>query len=191
MKIAVDLDGVLYRFELTMRYLLREERNVQADMHTPSRYWDDVLDRCTPADRRWLWKEGVEQFGLFRHGHVEKHAMRGIRALNRAGHKLYVVTHRPASATRDTLAWLDFHFGAEQPYPFAGAPIMLHTGEPKSQVPADLLIDDKPENIREWMTEGGSGFLFDQPWNQSATLGTRVYGWYEVLRELGVDPHYE
>lgn len=187
MKIAVDLDGVLYAFERTMRYLLREERSVQADMTTPSRYWDDVLDRVEPADKKWLWSEAITKYGLFRHGHVEKHAMRGVRALHGAGHKLYVVTHRPAIATRDTLAWLDFHFGAENPYPFAGAPIMLHNGEAKSQVDAEILIDDKPANIREWMDAGGVGLLFDQPWNQNATIGTRVYGWYDVLNTLGVD----
>ena len=186
MKIAIDLDGVLYRFELTMRYLLREEREVQADMNTPSLYWDDVLDRVRPADRRWLWTEAITKYGLFRHGHVEKHAMRGIRALHKSGHKLFVVTHRPAIATRDTLAWLDFHFGTEEPYPFAGAPIMLHHGEPKSQVDAEILIDDKPDNIREWMDEGGRGLLFNQPWNQDATVGERVFGWYDVLDHLGV-----
>jgi len=196
-RIAIDLDGVLYEFERTMRYLLREERGYTG-LTTPSQYWDDVTERISPEDKKWLWGEATTRYGLFRHGHVVKHGVRAVRVLRDAGHKLVLVTHRPATAARDTLAWIDFHFGAEDPYPFASAPVMLHNGEPKSLVGADILIDDKPENVEEWESAGRAALLFDQPWNQECRTGTRVRGWYGVLRHLGLmerpapqapDPH--
>jgi 5'(3')-deoxyribonucleotidase len=183
-RIAVDMDGVLYEFERTMRYLLREERGYH-NLTKPSEFWDDIVGGIDPIDAKWLWTEGV-RLGLFRHGHVVKHAIRAIRALAAQGHQLRIVTHRPAQAAKDTIAWVDFHFGGEDPYPFWGAPLMLHGGESKTIVDAELLIDDKPENVEEWVATGREALLFDQPWNQDCKAGTRVKGWYDVMRHLGV-----
>jgi 5'(3')-deoxyribonucleotidase len=69
-------------------------------------------------------------------------------------------------------------------------------------VDADVLIDDKPENVMEWSKKEKIAILFDQPWNQSivgcprpcvwasATDGHiyRAKGWGEVadvIRDQG------
>jgi len=185
MKIAVDLDGVCYEWQRTYRYMLREYRGVQlppVDQFWFS--WNASDEFTTAADRKWIWSEGV-RLGLFRHGHVWKGTILGIAALKQSGHELVVVTHRPRTAIRDTINWLDHHFGAMEPYPWSGINI-LSNGEPKHSIYAELLIDDKPENVIGWVDAGQSrkAIIFDQPWNREMNWHPRILravGWASVV----------
>lgn len=175
MKIAIDCDGVLYEWEKTARYMLREIRGCGGLFHA-SDNWDTIMNSVPEEDWRWLWTEGV-RLGLFRHGHLVQGSIIGVRALRDAGHELYLVTHRPKSAVRDTTAWLELHFGSEDPYPWSGLHI-LSNQESKTMVDADLLIDDKPENISEWQASGREGILFSRPWNRDYRRATWIAnGW--------------
>ena len=69
MRVAVDMDEVLYSWERTARYLLRNE--YYGDPHpvvvdTPFTEWSLGIDERA---YKWLFDEGIE-LGLFRHGHV-------------------------------------------------------------------------------------------------------------------------
>lgn len=190
MKIAIDLDGVQYEWDKTARYMLREIRGCSG-LGGPSFSWDMIMETVDPEDWQWLWTEGVK-LGLFRHGHLVQGAIQGIRALRDAGHELILVTHRPKEAIRDTNAWLELHFGSEEPYPWSGQHILSNM-ESKTIVNADILIDDKPQNIEEWNSAGRVGILFARPWNcEEAELFSRTHiivanGWPAVVREIN-DP---
>lgn len=171
MRIAVDLDGVCYEFDRTARYMLREYKNEELG---PSTSWDSMEDAIGPELWRWLFSEGIE-LGLFRYGHVTRGAIVGLRALADAGHTLLVVSHRPALAVPDTLAWL-----AYQQLPWSEIHI-LSNGEAKSSVPADVLIDDRPENIRDWERAGREGILVDRSHNQDYVVPCRAKDWREVV----------
>ena len=165
MRVALDCDEVLYSWERTSRYLLR---NVYAgdcegyDLTEPFSQWF-IPSMIGGRAYDWLFDQGV-QLGLFRHGHVITGAMLGVRALKAAGHELVVVTHRPENGVRDTLAWIDFHFGAEEVYPFSGLSI-LSNGEPKTDVPFDILVDDSPKNCDDALKAGRGALLFGAAWN--------------------------
>jgi 5'(3')-deoxyribonucleotidase len=161
MKIAVDLDGVCYEWQRTYRYMMREYRGI--DMPPIEEfwtYWNAPDQFTTKQDRDWIWSKGVE-LGLFRYGHMVKGARIGLQALASAGHKLEVVTHRPANATTDTLDWVSLYF---KDIPLNGFK-MLTNGESKNVSTADVLIDDKMENINDWCESDRPAVLFDQPWN--------------------------
>lgn len=181
MKIAVDCDGPLYEWDKTARYMLRTMRGCTG-LSTPSREWllpNQDWHSVTDEDWEWLWTEGV-RLGLFRHGHLTTGAMVGIRDLRDAGHELVLVTHRPKEALRDTNAWLELHFGNEYPYPWAGQHILSNL-ENKAQVDADVLIDDKPENIIDWQNAGREAILFDREWNRNFAEATWIAtGWQPV-----------
>lgn len=180
MRIALDCDEVLYCWERTARYLLRElykgpiQRGV--DLDHPFRQWS-VPAQIGEEAYAWLFDEGVK-LGLFRHGHVITGAMIGVRALRAAGHELVVVTHRPENGMRDTVAWLDFHFGAEEAYPFDGLAILSH-GEPKTEVLFDVLVDDSPANIADAEAKNRRGLQFAAAWN-----GWIGYNWSSLVKEL-------
>ncbi len=176
MKVGIDLDGVCYEWQRTYRYMMNEYRGTR--IPPVETFWDswDAVDQFTSQeDRDWMWTEGV-RLGLFRYGHVTTGAIVGLRRLIAADHSLYVVTHRPAVAVPDTLAWLNYIN-----IPWTGVHI-LSNGESKSSIEVDVLVDDRTENVLEWALTGRPALVFDQPWNQqaSATNVWRVDGWRGV-----------
>lgn len=165
MRVALDVDEVLYSWQRTARYLLRNLYKGDVlgyDLSKDFEQWV-IADQIGGEAYRWLFDEGV-RLGLFRHGHVITGAMLGVRALKAAGFDLVVVTHRPENAVRDTQAWLDFHFGAEDPYPWSGISI-LSGGEPKTSVNWDVIVDDSPDNIYTARAAGRVGLQFAAAWN--------------------------
>ena len=181
MRIAVDMDEVLYSWERTARYLLRHEYRglpqwIAGTLNRPFDRWN--IDEQIGRDAYdWLFEEGI-QLGLFRHGHVITGAMRGVRALKAAGHELVIVTHRAVGGVQDTLAWIDFHFGRELPYPWDGVEI-LSDMRSKTSVPWDAIIDDSPKNIDEALQVGAAGYQFAAAWN-----GWDGWDWAGLTKEL-------
>lgn len=168
MRIGVDLDGVLYNWEKTARYMLREYKGHSryGPMGFPTTSWNYIEEHAGTQDWNWLWKEGVE-LGLFRYGHVITGAQSAVRALREAGHAVEVVTHRPANAVPDTIAWLGLFQKPEAGVVFDGIHILTN-GQRKSTVGVEVLIDDKPSNIEDVVGHGKRGILFSQPWNTGA-----------------------
>lgn len=182
MKIAVDLDGVMYEWSKTARYMLREYKGYprSGPMGVESQDWDYLMNNITPEDWDWLWKEGIE-LGLFRYGHVVTGSQIGVRKLREQGHKVSIVTHRPDSAVADTIDWLSLLQNPRAGVVFDGVHILTN-GERKSSVVGDVLVDDKPSNIEDWVGHGRRGILFDREWNQDETPAgsIRAYGWEDV-----------
>lgn len=168
-RIALDIDGVMYDWSGEARYLLRTWFGLELPGEAQS--WDWDIDEGVPKGMwRWLWDvDGGIRHGLFRHGNLVKGAASGIRQLATLG-DIILVTHRPAIAIADTIAWLDGQFGRYDPYPFAGIHI-LTSNEPKSGINVDVLIDDKPANVVDMLaTTTADAIVFDQPWNADFVL---------------------
>lgn len=189
MRIGIDLDGVCYHWERTARYLLRERLpnspyTKDGPLGRTSTHWDYIPDNVSNAHWTWLWTWGVKE-GLFRHGHIIKGAVEGLKDLAADGHDLIVITHRPKQAVNDTLQWLSY-----LNVPLSGVHILTQE-EPKSEIPCEIYVDDKPENVVDYTlnTEAKLVALFDQPWNQKMqTLPVasyrRVCGWPEFVKEV-------
>ena len=165
MRYAIDLDGVVYEWQRTVRYMLNHYRDtklppVSEFWHT----WNAPKELISKQDWRWLWSQGVK-LGLFRYGHMTKGARIGLQELDRMGHDLLIATSRPVVAVNDTLEWVSLYF---RDIPLVGIHI-LSDGEDKRDVDADVLVDDRLENALSW-GEGGQVYkralLFDRPWNQ-------------------------
>lgn len=182
MKIAVDLDGVVYEWQRTYRYMMREYRGIDVGKQEAWDCWDYPDQFTSKEDRKWMWSEGVK-LGLFRYGHMTTGSRVGLQALADRGHKFIIATSRPENAVTDTIDWVQLYF---KDLPLVGISV-LSNGEAKSQVNASVLIDDKPENIVEWVETGRQALLFDQPWNWSTgPIGgaRRCRGWREIVECL-------
>jgi uncharacterized HAD superfamily protein len=189
MRIGVDVDGVLYHWERTARYMLRrklgdEGRRIPEDLYHPSDSWNAIQHSIEDEDWRWLWKEGVEQ-GLFRYGHVVGGSLEGLNELEERG-EIVIVTSRPKHAVKDTIAWLSL---MTDKINVRGIHI-LGTRENKSAAPIDVLIDDALHNVRDMAEAGKPSVLFDQPWNQEhiedefPSLVVRGIGWQDAVYAL-------
>lgn len=161
-RVAFDVDGVLYDFEGTARFMLEERTGVQLEVSTA---WNSVPEQMAARGLgehwQWLWQEGGGiEAGLFRHGHVLRGSLAAVRRIAKVAEVL-AITSRPKRAAADTLAWLGFHG-----FPFGEVHIL--DGTPKSSILpwADLYVDDREENCRE-LARGtlGDVLLWKQPWN--------------------------
>jgi 5'(3')-deoxyribonucleotidase len=169
-RIALDLDGVVYNWGDTVRYLMEWHHNIKLEEST---YWEYVQDHVPPHAWKWLWKEGVEEHGLFRYGSLYRGTADGIKVLATIGN-VEVVTHRPRAAMVDTLDLI-----RRLPDVFHGVHI-LTDGAPKSTVGCDVYIDDNPAVIEDVTAAGMQAVVVDRPWNQGVTDGVRAYGWPDI-----------
>lgn len=162
--IALDLDGVVYDFQGTYCYLMSTHRGVEfpGPMDEWWTDWNAPDTFTTQEDRDWIWSKGVGRFGLFKHGHVIKGAVDGVRELASHG-DILVVTHRPQTAVRDTLAFL-----AYRDLPIVGVHV---TQGPKSLVEADVFVDDGPHVIKDLCRAGRPVVVFDRPYNRDLLSG--------------------
>ena len=186
--VALDLDGPCYEFHRTVRYMLNHYRGTNLPR------WEEVFTEWWPNpeyiskdDWHWVWDKGIKK-GLFRYGHMVKDTRVALEALVDLGYDLCIVTHRPEQAVRDTEDWVDLFF---KDIPLIGE-FYFTQGESKTLVEADILIDDKLENVEDWSEVGRTAILWDAPYNRSAEYlhgpGTvlRAKGWAEVVELLSL-----
>lgn len=183
-RIGLDVDGIMYKWDLTAGYMLREvlpnspykdERLLMAE----STHWNHIQEIVSKEHWKWLWSEGV-RLGLFRHGHMYKGTIQAVRRLSALG-DIVIITHRPKAAVPDTLAWL-----AYQQLPISEIHILTN-GEPKSRVPdLDIFLDDKPENCYDMVDNSPKTrvWMWDRPWNQDAVGISRIASWGQFESEV-------
>lgn len=182
MRIGLDIDGVLYQWDKTARYMLREvlpnsPYAKEGPLGQESKNWNYIKDHVSSEHWQWLWKEGVE-LGLFRYGHLYRGSIVAVRRLAMLG-DVVLITHRPKSALNDTLAWLGY-----LDLPISGLHF-LTAEEPKSAVTpqCDVYLDDKGANCIDLAinTSARVVALMDRRWNADCEMEgvNRVYSWRE------------
>jgi 5'(3')-deoxyribonucleotidase len=174
MKIGMDIDGVLYKWIPTARYLIEAQFGIKVP---ESKHWDTIKESIPAEAWRWLWAAGVER-GLFRHGNAYKGSFDAMDAIVAQGHILHLCTYRPERARQDTEDWVAFHR-----IPHSGLHI-LDSKVPKSSLKCDLYVDDKPENIADVVSHGYKGLLWNRPWNYAERGYERISSWKGLLHYL-------
>jgi len=186
LRIAVDMDDVVCDF--TSRYLASMEIEfgvtiLKSDITT----WDNNPMKVFPwkdygfkswwgwlEKRDWIW-------GL---ADAVPGALAGLQALRHDGHYVEIVTSKPEWAEAQVWKWM----GRWRPP--VDAVIITDLESPKYLVSdADVLVDDKPDNVLGWAKSGKDrlAILFDQPWNQDMNTQEqentlRAYTWQDVVR---------
>lgn len=174
MRIAVDLDGVVYPF---IEEFIGWYNVIQGESLCIPREWEPWVS--------WGWTQEqfaymMGRFTTHRGFAGASHPIAGARPslweLHDNGHTLNIVTQRLHTSgaygqvQADTAAWLDEH-----DIPFDAAHY-LTPHESKDCVAFDVLIDDRPSTIEEIP----NCIAFDQPWNQTARATWRAHSWLEV-----------
>jgi uncharacterized HAD superfamily protein len=177
MRIGLDIDGVMYKWDKTARYMLRDvlpNSPYKTLLQQESQGWDWIKDNVTPEHWQWLWTEGI-RLGLFRYGHLYPGTIQAVRRLAELG-DVVLITHRPREAVTETCAWLGL-----LNLPISGLHL-LTSQEPKSIVlpQCDVYLDDKPANVEELAANTPARLvcLMRRPWN------SRYLPWPERIREV-------
>lgn len=189
MRIGLDIDGVMYKWDNSARYMMREVlpnspyRDLPA-FKEEAPYWNWLPDNVAPEHWEWLWSEGV-RLGLFRYGNLYRGTVQAVRKLATLG-EVVLITHRPKQAVRDTLAWLGM-----LDLPISGLHLLTNM-EPKSGVKplCDVYLDDKPENVEDLFlnTGGKNSCLMRRRWNNMFVPLTgsqdEMHDWDDFIRHV-------
>lgn len=173
--ILLDVDGVVADFVAGVESIIGRKFTQEE-----KRKWD-VLQFLKPEEREEVYAE-LAQPDFWRNLPVVDGALEGVRYLDRLGYDITWVTAPWASceswesARRD---WLDEKFAMS-----AKGHHYIPTAS-KEKVVGDILIDDKPQNIREWKEANPDkkAFLFDTPFNQDYD-GAPRFTWSKVREVL-------
>jgi uncharacterized HAD superfamily protein len=183
----LDLDGVLYQWSATARFLLSEYRGKTV---TESKTWDHIQNNVSKEDWKWLWSTGV-RLGLFRHGNLVRGAVEFVRRIER-DFDIVVITARPEEARQDTIDWLSFHRIPAKEVHIVGR------DDNKGLVtkPGAFFLDDKPENAIDYKDANPKSLvmLWTAPWNvgfderaEAAAGGleiVRVFEFFEAWEKI-------
>lgn len=184
LRLGIDIDGVMYEWDRTARYMLRDvlpNSPYKRTLQRESQGWDWIEEQIAPGHWQWLWTEGI-RLGLFRYGHMYPGTIQAVRRLAEIG-EVVLITHRPKEAITDTLAWLGL-----LNLPLSGLHLLTNS-EAKSIVrpTCDVYLDDKPDNIVDLAenTSAEQVCLMRRPWNKVWTPEepniTVVQDWDEFI----------
>jgi 5'-nucleotidase len=174
--LGVDLDGVCGDHTGIFRRIVAAELGVSLDDLPLQRSWSFVEWGLTDAEFERLHELAVVEHRMFRDMEVIDGVAEALWRLSDEGVWIRIISHRlyvnwgHATAAGDTAAWLD---RARIPYRdlcFIGA---------KSDIGADVYIEDGPHNIEAFQRDGRDVIIFDQPYNTHLD-GARARDWVEV-----------
>lgn len=164
MKIAFDLDGVLYDFTSCFRVWME---NVDREGKNSGRYqpaptsWDFYADDwgMTLAEFKHEMSAATAAGFLYRSQGIGADWLRLLHALVEDGHTLHAVTHRAEhGAMAATEDWVRNY---ELPF------TTVTFAQDKSTVGADVLIEDRGENLDVWLEKTDKPcILVERAWNE-------------------------
>jgi 5'(3')-deoxyribonucleotidase len=175
--IGVDLDGVCADFYGRMRSIAAEwfERPVH-DLPTEVSYGLSEWGIGDKAHYDSLHRFAVTQRSLFSSMDMVPGARKYLRLLSDEGYRIRIITHRlfihyfHATAVEQTVNWLDSH----------GIPFWdLCFMKEKSQVGADIYVEDTPDNILSLREKGLYTICFGNSTNRHIA-DPRADSWHEV-----------
>ncbi|NTU93467.1 MAG: 5'-nucleotidase [Chlorobiaceae bacterium] len=175
--IGVDLDGVCADFYGRMREIAAEwfERPID-DLSAEVSYGLSEWGIKDHAHYDSLHRFAVTQRELFSSMEMIPGARKYLRLLSDEGYRIRIITHRlfihyfHATAVEQTVNWLDSH----------GIPYWdLCFMKEKSQVGADIYVEDSPDNIEQLRDKGLFTICFGNSTNRHI-VEPRAESWEEV-----------
>lgn len=175
--IGVDLDGVCADFYGRMRQIAAEwfERPI-GELPAEVSYGLSEWGIRNKNDYDSLHRFAVTQRELFSSMEMIPGARKYLRMLSDEGYRIRIITHRlfihyfHATAVQQTVNWLDSH----------GIPYWdLCFMKEKSQVGADIYVEDTPENVMSLREKGLYTICFGNSTNRHVDA-PRAESWQEV-----------
>jgi uncharacterized HAD superfamily protein len=173
--------SVVLDFVGGLRAALKKEYDVDLKEEDISDF--DLKPILNPIIGRSWWAWMKERSWIWSHFPPVDGAIGTLDRLRRDGHYIELVTSKPEWAEHNVYRWL----GKWRP-PFQRVTITGPSDVKAAFTEADILIDDKYENVRDFAASGRTALLFDRPHNRGVVPPagvTRVHGWREVYEHIG------
>lgn len=174
--VALDLDDVILDFVGGILRWLKTEYSAEVD---PEKIVDfNLRPFLDPIIGKNWWTAFRERDWLWPNFDAVPGAIGAIEQLRREGWYLEIVTSKPDWAEYATWKWL----GKWRPK-VQRVTIIGPEDNKADYTTAPVLVDDKADNIREFIEAGRQGILFTRPHNRNANIpgAIRAGGWADVL----------
>lgn len=123
-------------------------------------------------DHAWLWGEKFKPV---------PGALGGIEKLRRQGHYIEIVTSKPTWAEDALWTWLARY----KPRVHRVTIVPLDSTEKNQLTDADILVDDRWENCKNWAADGRPAILYNRPHNNAYGMPpdgvVRAHNWRHIL----------
>lgn len=172
LSLGIDIDGVVYDFWNAFNPWLINA-GVMHKPVAPTRWnwWESYGLREKHAVA--LLCEAVKQGALFWNGPPIAGAIEGLAYLREAGHNVTLVTDRRLRDIELVARQATYYWLVANHVPHDNLIIGTKRG-----LNFDIMLDDKPQTIKELTDDGDRAVFFDQPWN-NAFPDERVKSWVE------------
>ncbi len=177
LRLGIDLDGVVADFNRgwTQAYNATFGAQLVPEMVTT---WESPLELTHFPDMAafWSWARDHGGHSVFRYLEPYPTAVETLRALNRSGHDLVIITAKPDWAVHDTLEWLADHRIPTRE---------IHFTDAKHEVTCDVYLDDAPEQVRRLADAHATTATvcrYVRPWNDPVDGAVDVHDWEEFDR---------
>jgi 5'(3')-deoxyribonucleotidase len=176
---AIDLDDVILDFVGGILRWVKTEYDVDIPESEITNF--NLRPTLDPIIGKSWWTALRERDWLWPNFDAVPGAIGALEKMRNQGDYLEIVTSKPQWAEYATWKWL----GKWRP----AVNRVTIVGPDDSKVDftnATLLIDDKMENVKEFVAAGRQAILFDRPHNQTASIPgvSRAHNWAEVLEIL-------
>lgn len=167
--IAIDVDDTVSELVTNWLRIYNKDFN---DNLTKEDITDWNISQFVKPEAKNIIYSYVHKPRVFRTAKPIKNALEIINKLREKAQRIIYVTANDGAGAK--VPWL-LKYG------------FMHTSEDfvvaydKSLIRADILIDDKPENV---MSFQGWGVLMTQPWNQSVDYEGRVIDWKDLEAKI-------
>lgn len=179
MRILLDVDGVIADYTGAVLKLVQQHTGLII-LRSQVVEWN-IFELIPPKHHRHI-QSALDEPGFCARIDPFPEAVAAVGVLQTFGEVIPVTTpsHTNPTWAYERSAWLAGKFG------FAPGKI-VQTGY-KEVVDGDVMIDDKPENVRKWLDahDQCEGILWDAPYNQQEQVLPRAYGWDDVYQRLAV-----
>lgn len=177
-RLGLDVDGVLYRWSDTARYLLETYWNIDVG---ESQHWDWIKDHVTKEAWKWLWSDAITNHGLYRYGSIYKGSREFLYRMQKYCDNV-IITSRPSIAASDTMDWLVYQRVPTTEVHIVGAKQSKADIMPQ----CDIYIDDAEHNCEDLLAKTKAKIIMpDRPWNQKEINHERLfrtYSWKEMVK---------
>lgn len=177
MRLGIDLDGVVADFN--QGWVERYNRDFGASVSV-----DDIVEWDAPTGLThfrhmsdfWRWARTCDGGRtVFRSLLPYPNAIDALGRLDRAGHRVVILTTKPQFAVHDTFEWL-----AEHQVPTTE----VHIVDDKTAVECDLYVDDADHNLESLLAARPEALVcrYVRPWNRAHDGALDVADWAEIGR---------
>lgn len=166
--IGVDIDGVMFDYVENITNWIRSKYLDDPAMldkidENPASHWHFYRDWGFTDEEFVAFNRMAAEAGHLYRGGIEKDWVPVLTELREMGHAVHLVTARFEGAPGPTWEWVNQH---EVPHDS-----LIFVQKDKSHLGLNVLIDDRIENIRDWVAQPEHwGIIYSQPWNEGADL---------------------